>query len=96
METFNGACSDLKGVFHRTLEPVFYNLCKISFFFNGLCFEILYQFPDFYPQMDPLEESSNLKTHYMVYTILDLKVLLIVAHQDIKRCLREYSLRGDS
>ena len=34
---------------------------------NLVCLKILYQFPDFYPQGDPLWASPGFKTNYIIY-----------------------------
>ena len=69
------------GVTLRTIEPFF---------------EILYQYPGIYPQRNLLWASPTLKTNYIAYIndfetnrpILDLKVSLDRASQDINLCLK--------
>ena len=73
----------------RTLEPCFYNLHQIQWYL--VCFEILYQLPNFYPQRHP--RALKLVIRYILIITfktkgLDLKVSLVRAHQIIKLCLK--------
>ena len=59
------------------------------------CLGILYQLSVYYPQGDPLEAPRAKKNNYMLNfnnfstTILDLKMSLDRAHQDLKLYLKK-------